>query len=257
VAERGIAVGETVLLRRAGGEAHLLKVVAGPQSVRGLGVVDLSAVIGGPAGAEVSWGGTPFRVLRPTLPDLLAQLTRRAQIITPKDSAQLAYLAGIGPGQRVAEAGAGSGALTVTLAWAVGPEGRVYSFDRRADFLEVAKANVELAGLSERVEFREGDVAATGWGLDGLDAVLLDLPEPWSALAPASAALRPGGFVATYTPTYNQLERSVRALRGAGFEEVRSIELLERALHVGEGGTRPEFQMLGHTGFLSVGRKGG
>ncbi|HZY91145.1 MAG TPA: methyltransferase domain-containing protein, partial [Thermoplasmata archaeon] len=193
---------------------------------------------------------------RPSLPDLLAGLRRKAQIVTPKDGQYLVYLAGIGPGARVAEAGAGSGALTLVLAHTVGPAGHIISYDRRADFLDVARRNLEWAGLEERVEFRERDVVAQGIEGDGLDAVVLDLAEPWDVLASARTALRPGGRVATYCPTYNQLERTVRRLRELGFEELRSVELLERALHVGEGGTRPEFEMLGHTGFLTGGRRG-
>ena len=167
----------------------------------------------------------------------------------------LLYLAGVAPGSRVAESGAGSGALTTVLAHAVGPGGRVYSYDRRADFLDVARGNVERAGLADRVTFVERDVARDGLGVGAVDSVLLDLPEPWEVVASAHAALLPGGYAATYSPTYNQLERSVRALRAAGFDGVRASELIERPIHVGEGGTRPEFEILGHTGFLAAGRK--
>ena len=257
MADAPIAEGETVLLRRRGGESFLLKALRGAQSLPGLGVVDLTPAIGAPAGSEIGWAGVRYRVLRPALPDLSGQLHRKAQIILPKDASTLAYLTGVGPGRRVAEAGSGSGALTLVLAYLVGSTGRVYSFDRRPDFLGIAKANLELAGLSGRVEFAERDVTALGFGETELDAILLDLPEPWGALPAARTALRAGGFVGTYTPTYNQLERTVRTLRELEFEEVRSVEILERPLHVGEGGTRPEFEMLGHTGFLSVGRKEG
>jgi tRNA (adenine57-N1/adenine58-N1)-methyltransferase len=255
--ETPITEGEVVLLRKRGGDAILLRATVGPQSIRGVGVIDLTSAIGKLPGHEIAWAGATYRMLRPSLPDLLGQMRRRAQIVTPKDAAYIVHLAGIGPGRRVAEAGAGSGALTLVLAHAVGDEGRVYSYDRRADFLAVARGNVEAAGLGDRVEFRERDVAKEGFGTESLDAVVLDLAEPWTALAEAHRSLRAGGFVATYVPTYNQLERSVRALRETGFEEVRSVELLERALHVGEGGTRPDFEMLGHTGFVSIGRKEG
>ena len=105
------------------------------------------------------------------------------------------------------------------------------------------------------VEFRERDVAEQGFDAVGVDAVLLDLPEPWRVLGAARDALTPGQRVAAYTPTYNQLEQTSRSARALGLEEVRSVELLERALHVGEGGTRPEFDMLGHTGFLTTARR--
>lgn len=249
-----LAAGDTVLLRRSERDAYLVKLTEGPLVLDGRGVVDLSPYIGRDPGAVVRWAGSDYLLLRPTLSDLMAHLRRRAQIVTPKDAQQLLYLAGIGPGARVAEAGAGSGALTTFLAHAVGAAGRVVSYDRRADFLAVARENLETCGLADRVDFRERDVAQDGFDTSALDAIVLDIAEPWGALPRVPAALTLGGRVATYTPTYNQLERTVQSMRSLGFQEVRSVELLERALHVGSGGTRPEFEMLGHTGFLSAGR---
>ncbi len=250
------AEGETAVLRRPGGGPVLVRLTRGPQPVGTDGVIDLGAEIGEPVGRGVEWSGAHYLLLRPSLGDLLGSIRRGAQIVTAKDAAQMVFLAGVGPGGQVVEAGSGSGALTIVLAYAVGPEGHVTSYDRRADFLEAARANVDRAGLSGRVTFRERDVVAEGLELTDCSSVLLDLPEPWEVHASARTALRPGGYVATYTPTYNQLERTVRALRAGGFEEVRATEVLERGLHVGEGGTRPEFEMLGHTGFLAAGRRG-
>ena len=247
--------GEPVLVRRREGDAFLLSLRAEPQTVEGIGVIDLSGEIGKPPGGTIEWAGATYRILRPSLADILRQLRRRAQIVTPKDAQQLLYLAQVGPGSRVAEAGAGSGALTVVLAHAVGAIGHVVSYDRRSDFLEVARRNVAQAGLSGRVRFVERDVTMDGFDESGLDGIVLDLPEPWAALESARSALSVGGAVATYTPTYNQLERTVRTLRALGFEEVRSLELLERPLHVGDGGTRPDFDMLGHTAFLTGARR--
>ncbi|HYK93074.1 MAG TPA: tRNA (adenine-N1)-methyltransferase [Thermoplasmata archaeon] len=255
-ADPPLAENEVVLLRRREGDSVLLKLKRGPQALEGRGVVDLSAEIGRAPGGIVEWGGAQYELVRPRLPDLLAGLRRKAQIVTPKDAQFLLYLAGIGPGARVAEAGAGSGALTLVVAHAVGPSGRVVSYDRRPDFLDVARRNLDSAGLSDRVDFRHRDVAAEGLEAEGWDAVILDLPEPWAVLESARATLQPGGRVAVYTPTYNQLERTVRTLRELRFDEIRSVELLERSLHVGEGGTRPEFEMLGHTGFLTGARRG-
>ena len=247
--------GDTVALKRGGSPALLIHLARGPQKVGNEGVVDLTHLIGQVPGTAVTWLGTEYRALRPSLSDLLGSLRRGAQIITAKDAAHLLFLAGVGPGATVAEAGAGSGALTIVLAYSVGPSGRVISYDRREDFLEAARANVRRAGLESRVSFRHRDVATEGIDAEGLTSVVLDLPEPWTVLPAALAALAPGGYVATYTPTYNQLERTVRTLRELGFDEVRAVELLERGLHVGEGGTRPDFEMLGHTGFLASGRR--
>ena len=243
-----------MLVRRKEGESYLLPLQRGTTLIEGLGVIDLSLAIGATEGAEVAIAGRPFRVYRPSLSDLVSQMRRRSQIITPKDAVTLVYLAGVVPGSFVLEAGSGSGGLTLFLAEFVGPQGHVVSYDRRPEHQKVARDNLQRSGLGDRVTFREKDVLE-GFEEQGVDAVLLDLPEPWEVLRAGKASLRAGGYLATYTPTYNQLERSVRALREEGFQEVRSLELLERGLHVGEGGTRPEFDMLGHTGFLASGRK--
>ncbi len=247
--------GATVALKTSGSPAILVTLARGPVRVGDDAVIDLSQQIGVAPGAEISWLGRTYRVVRPSLSDLFGSLRRGAQIVTPKDAIQLLYLAGVGPGARVVEAGAGSGALTIVLAHAVGDAGHVTSYDRRRDFLDAARANLERSGLAGRVTFRERDVARDGIDETELTSVVLDLPEPWAVLGTARTALRPGGYVATYTPTYNQLERTVQSLRATGFDEVRALELWERALHVGDGGTRPSFEMLGHTGFLASGRR--
>jgi tRNA (adenine57-N1/adenine58-N1)-methyltransferase len=249
-----LVAGELVLLWERPGRSTIVPLLAAPQTIEGLGVLDLSPVVGQAVGCRFDWAGRPCRVIRPSLADRLSHLRRRAQIITPKDAASLLFLAGVSPGGIVLEAGAGSGAMTVALAHAVGPTGRVVAFDRREEFLAVARENVRRAGYADRVEFRLRDVGAEGFGTEGAGSLVLDVPEPWSVFAHAARALGPGASLGVYTPTYNQLERSVRELRSAGFEEIRSLELLERALHVGEGGTRPEFDMLGHTGFLTGAR---
>lgn len=247
--------GEVAALKRRGEPARLVRLASGAQTLGSDGVIDLSDQRGAPVGGRVRWLGQDYVLVRPSLEDLLGSVRRGAQIVTAKDAVQLLYLAGVGPGATVAEAGAGSGALTIALAHAVGPSGHVTSFDRRPDFLQAARANVTRAGLLDRVTFRERDVGADGIDLTDLSSVVLDLPEPWNVLASARLALRRGGYVATYSPTYNQLERTVRALRDSGYDGVRALEVLERGLHVGEGGTRPDFEMLGHTGFLAAGRR--
>ncbi|MCI4364949.1 MAG: methyltransferase domain-containing protein [Thermoplasmata archaeon] len=249
------AEGDAIALVGPGVSTRVTRLHRGPQKVGGDSVLDLTDQIGRPVGGVVTWLGATYRAVRPSVSDLLSQVRRGAQIVTAKDAAQLVLLAGVGPGGSVAEAGSGSGALTIVLATAVGPAGHVVSCDRRPEFLENARSNVARSGWGDRVEFVERDVAKDGWGRTGFTSVVLDLAEPWEVLAASRGALVTGGYVATYTPTYNQLERTVRRLRELGFAEVRATELIERGIHVGDGGTRPEFEMLGHTGFLAAGRK--
>ena len=247
--------GDALVLKRVGEPPLLLRLDRGPIRLGDAGLIDLTSLLGSPPGGSIDWLGTQYRALRPSLSDLFATMTRGAQIITPKDGARILSLASIAPGDRIGEAGSGSGALTIALAFAVGPSGMVLSLDRRAEAMRLAKANVERAGLGPRVRWVEGDVVKSGWPEEHLDAIVLDLPEPWAALAPSYRAVRTGAWMVAYTPTYNQLERTVRTMREIGLDEVQALEVIERALHVGEGGTRPSFDMLGHTGFLSAGRR--
>ncbi len=249
------AEGDAVCLIAPREAPRIVRLARGPQRVGGDSVLDLTEQIGRPVGGEVPWLGATYRAVRPSLSDLLTTLHRGAQIVTAKDAAQILLLAGVAPGGRVAEAGSGSGALTLVLASAVGPGGHVLSCDRRPEFLENARSNVARAGWGDRVEFRRRDVALEGWGEDGFTSVVLDLAEPWEVLDASRTSMVSGGYVATYTPTYNQLERTVRRSRDVGFGEVRAVEVIERGIHVGDGGTRPEFEMLGHTGFLASARK--
>ena len=252
--DRPFKEGDSALLRSERGDSYLVRIGQGTIVLDGRAVVDLSGTVGAREGSGIDVGGRRHVLLRPSLADLASQLRRRAQIITPKDALALLYLADVGPGRRVAEAGSGSGGLTLFLAHAIGPEGRVLSFDIREDHQRIAKENIERAGLMERVLFRTGDVRK-GVGEMDLDAWLLDLPDPWEAVGPLLPSLRVGGHLAAYVPTYNQLERTIREMRSRGLVDVRAEEVLERGLHVGEGGTRPETEMLGHTGFLAAGRK--
>jgi len=204
-------------------------------------------------GSSIAIGGESLLVLRPSARDLAETLARKAQIITAKDVALLLYYADVKPGDTVVEGGSGSGAVTIALARAVGETGRVISYDVREDFLAVARENVRRAGFAERVEFRQGDVRIE---IDeGVDAVILDMLDPWNAVHAAHKALKPCGHLATYSPNMEQVKETVLAMQKLPFIEVRTVELLEREMEVREQGVRPAFASLGHTGYLTVARK--
>lgn len=249
-----VASGDLVLLLGPDGERHVVRVRDETARVGGLGVLRLSDLIGRPWGDRVRLGLKDYLLLHPVLGDHTRSLERRAQIITPKDASRILFETGLGAGGRVAEAGVGSGALTLALAHAVGETGRVFAYDLRQEHLDVGRRNLDQAGLTQRVDLRLGDVRQ-GVPERDLDAFVLDIPDPEVAINAAKASLRPGGVLAVYAPIVVQVERAVQAVRGAGFVDIQALELIERAWVVHERGSRPDFGMLGHTGFLVFARR--
>ena len=203
-------------------------------------------------GRSLEIGGKMYAVQQPSLRDVVETLRRKAQIIGPKDGAYIVFNCGIHAGDVVVEGGAGSGAMTIMMAHAVAPSGRILSYEARSDFLQVAQENVHRAGLAGMVDFRLGRIED---GIEAQDAkaIVLDLPEPWEAIPVAQEALQVGGHFASYSPTMEQTRETVLSLRSHGFIDVWSVELFERRLEVGRG-TRPSFRMLGHTGYLTFAR---
>jgi tRNA (adenine57-N1/adenine58-N1)-methyltransferase len=199
-------------------------------------------------------GGRSFLVLLPSIRDTVGAIRREAQIVGPKDAATLVWNCDLKPSDFVVEVGAGSGALTLTLAHAVGPTGRVVTYDLRPDFLTVARENVEASGFAGQVEFKVGD-ARSGIVEREADAFILDIPDPWLAVGTAAQALRPCGHFASFSPNMEQVSQTVSALREQTFVEIRSLEIIEREIVAQETGTHPSFAPLGHTGYLTFARK--
>ena len=198
--------------------------------------------------------GKDFFVLRPTTSLLSMRVKRTTTIIYPKDAGLILLETGIGAGSKVIEVGTGSGAMTIILAKAVGKEGKVYSFERRAEFLENARENVEKYGLSDRVVFHHRDPAEDGFGVKDVDAAIIDVPEPWTLVEPTWEALKGGGSWASLSPTIDQIVRTFEALRRK-FVKIRCVEVLEREILVRPGKTRPKERMVSHTGYLIFAQK--
>jgi tRNA (adenine57-N1/adenine58-N1)-methyltransferase len=222
--------------------------------VKGVGVIDPSTLVGKNYGEQLEIGNKQFWILLPSLQDKLQGLKRRAQIILPKDSAHIIMNCSIESGNTVLEAGIGSGSLTIALANAVAPNGKVVSYDNREDFIEHAMKNLKTAKLDNRVTTKVKDVTK-GIGEKELDAVILDIPNPWKAVSHAWKALKPGGYLCSYSPLISQVEKTVKEIEKNSFIEVKTIENIQREMVVSDCGTRPSFNMLGHTGYLTFARK--
>jgi len=223
------------------------------------GAIAHDAVLGLPEGSVVkSTNGDPFLVLRPLLVDYVMSMPRGAQLIYPKDSAQIVLEGDIFPGARVLEAGAGSGALTCSLLRAVGPDGRVISYEVRDDHAEHARRNVETfaGGVPANWQLVVSDLVDADLPDGSVDRAVLDMLAPWEVLDTVARVLVAGGVLTVYLATVTQLSKTVEALRDQQcWTEPRSWETMQRGWNVVGLAVRPQHNMRGHTGFLVSARR--
>jgi tRNA (adenine57-N1/adenine58-N1)-methyltransferase catalytic subunit len=251
------APGERVQLTDAKGRHYTMLLTPGDHFHTHRGVLAHDAVIGLVEGSVVkSTSGDRFLALRPLLVDYVMSMPRGAQVIYPKDAAQIVLEGDVFPGARVLEAGAGSGAMTCSLLRAVGPTGRVISHEVRDDHAEHAARNVSafFGGWPANWQLVVGDVA--GYRGPHVDRVVLDMLAPWEVLDAVAAALLPGGVLIIYVATVTQLSRAVEALREQQcWTEPRAWETLQRGWDVVGLAVRPQHSMRGHTAFLVSARR--
>lgn len=259
--QRGpLQVGEWVRLTDQKGRKHNICLEAGKRFFSNRGHFEHDDLIGRDEGfTVVSSAGGEYLVFRPLLSEFVVSMPRGAAVVYPKDAAQIIAFADIFPGATVVEAGAGSGALTCSLLRAVGPQGRLLSFERRPEFADVARDNVTrfFGGHHPAWELVVDDL------LDGLagqvgvaDRIILDMLAPWECIDVVAGALRPGGLMCAYVATTTQLSRVVETIRAHGeFTEPQPWETLVRDWHVEGLAVRPGHKMMGHTAFLVTARR--
>jgi tRNA (adenine57-N1/adenine58-N1)-methyltransferase len=255
-----LRAGEWVRLTDAKGRRHNICLTAGKQFFTNRGSIDHDDLIGRPEGFSIaSSAGGEYLVFRPLLSEFVVSMPRGAAVVYPKDAAQIVAMADIFPGAHVLEAGVGSGALTCSLLRAVGPAGRLSSYERRQEFADVAVQNVDqfFAGRHPAWSLRVGDLVTTmAEDAGSVDRVVLDMLAPWECVERVAEALTPGGLVCAYVATTTQLARTVETLRAhGGFTEPRPWESLVRDWHVEGLAVRPAHSMVGHTGFLVTARR--
>jgi tRNA (adenine57-N1/adenine58-N1)-methyltransferase len=218
------------------------------------GILKFDDLIGLPWGSEVfTHSGKSYLLLQPSLADILQEIKRNTQILYPKDIGYILLTMGIGPGAHVVEAGTGSGALTTAMAWAVGEQGHIYSYEAKPENQKLARKNLERLGFLERVTLKQRDIAE-GFDETGVDALFLDLPNPYDYLAQVRRALKPGGFFGTILPTTNQVILLLDAFYPYNFAFVDVCEILLRYYKPVADRFRPADRMVAHTGFLIFAR---
>lgn len=255
--QRPLRVGESVQLTDDRGRHHTIVLEEGKRFHTHRGSIGHDDLIGSPEGCVVySDRKVPYLALRPLLMDFVLSMPRGATVIYPKDSAAIISVADVFPGARVLEAGAGSGALSCSLLRAIGPTGRLFSFERREDFAEIAAANVlKFFGETQTTwSLTPGDLVESlpeSEAAAGVDRVVLDMLAPWECIDAVASVLIPGGVLVIYVATTTQMSTVVEALRAHGeFTEPVSTETMVRSWHVEGLAVRPDHRMIGHTGFL-------
>lgn len=247
--------GDTILLLDPEGKRIAVRLTPNQRVDSHLGFIKHETFLDYPYGSKIPTQlGEGFVMLQPSTLDLLMKVSRATQILYPKDIGYLLLKLNIYPGSRVVEAGTGSGAMTLALARMVQPNGKVFTYEERAEHQENARKNIERAGLTPFVEFRERDIRG-GFDERDADALFLDVREPWLYLAQAHAALKPGGFFGSLVPTTNQVSEMLGELeRMSNWVEIQVTELLQRSYKTNADRLRPDDRMIAHTGFILTAR---
>ncbi len=246
---------DDVLLYLDHRRTYLIKVERGRSFYTHKGFIEFDKIIGSDFGTRIkSNTGVRFVALKPTIRDYILKMRRKTQISYPKDISLILMLSGVGPGSRVVEAGTGTGALTSALAFVIRPTGRIYSYEIRKQFIGNALKNLVRAGLSEYVDLKNEDVTR-GIDEEKVDVVILDLATPWLVVPHAYSALIGSGSFVSFSPTVDQVVKTVETLRENNFIDIKTLECLVRRMQVERGKTRPETLMTGHTGYITHARK--
>jgi tRNA (adenine57-N1/adenine58-N1)-methyltransferase catalytic subunit len=252
------AAGDRIQLTDSKGKLYSFTITPGKEWHTHKGWITHDDLIGLPEGSVVSTtAGLSFSAFKPLLADFVLTMRRGATIVYPKDAAMIVGVADVFPGARVLEAGVGSGALTISLLRAVGEKGAVHSIERREDFAEIARENVNgyFANETENWKLEVGDLQDQNFDSE-FDRVVLDMLAPWECIDIAAKALRPGGVFLAYVATTTQLSATAEALKIDGrFTEPESSETLVRGWHHEGLAVRPQQRMIGHTGFIIHSRR--
>ncbi|OYT31527.1 MAG: hypothetical protein B6U94_02790 [Thermofilum sp. ex4484_79] len=247
--------GDYVLLYSSKRDKFLVKVKKGKILHTRLGYIKLDDVIGSEYGTEVLTNiGKKFKIARPTFLDFLMKFKRKTQVIYPKDLGLILIYSNVFPGAKVVESGTGSGVLTATLANFVRPSGLVISYEIRKEFIDIARKNLEKAGLEKWVILKNKDITE-GIDEDDVDSVVLDMASPWLVVDHAYKALKHGGTLTCFVPTYNQVEKMLKILHSSDFIDILLLDGMVRYYEVKPYAIRPKMHMVGHTGFIIVAKK--
>lgn len=254
--------GDKVQLTGPKGRLNTLTLVAGGRFGSHKGDLMHDDIIGQPQGSVIAnQSGVEYLALKPLLTDYVLSMPRGAAIVYPKDAGQIIVEGDIFPGATVVEAGVGSGALSNYLLRAIGPQGKLYSFEKREEFAQIAQGNVanQMGSMPENWQVLLGELQQElpkALEQASVDRAVLDMLAPWECIEAVADALKPGGLVIVYVATVTQLSRTIEAIRDhEGFTDPNAWESMVRSWHVEGLAVRPDHRMIAHTGFLLSARR--
>jgi tRNA (adenine57-N1/adenine58-N1)-methyltransferase len=196
--------------------------------------------------------GEDFEVRRLRGPDLFDHLERTGAPMMPRDVGLVVGHTGVAAGDRALDAGTGTGVLAAYLG-RLGVD--VNTYERDSEFADVARENMDLAGVADLVDVRTGDVLDAMDDLEGdFDLLTLDTGDAPAAVERAPDVLAPGGFVAVYSPFVESSAETVAAAREAGLSGIETLETIQREMDFDDRGSRPSTAGVGHTGYLTFAR---
>jgi len=235
----------------------LMKVSKKQQFHTHVGVINHKDVVGKEYGSTIKTNKDKYiYLLEPTIHDYIMKSQRSTQIVYPKDLGYIAARTGLQSGQKVVEIGTGSGSLTTFLASIVNPRGHVYTFDVDPNFMEIARKNIEKAGVAKYVTMEKLDIKSVKKvPITDVDIVVVDLGDPWSVVPQARKMLKGSGAFVAICPTMNQLEKLATALNENDFYDIECTEQIVRTIEAREGKTRHSFRSIGHTTYVAFARK--
>uniref|UniRef100_A0A7C6AFW7 tRNA (adenine(58)-N(1))-methyltransferase TrmI n=1 Tax=candidate division WOR-3 bacterium TaxID=2052148 RepID=A0A7C6AFW7_UNCW3 len=249
--ENSINQGDLVLIYLDDKRQFLIQVVPKLKLSTDLGDIRVDEIISKEFGfVGKTHLGRNFYCLKPTISDLMLKIKRKTTIVYPKDLGYLLFETAIGPGSKVIEVGTGSGALTLFLSRIVAPDGVVYSYERNEEFLENAKKNLEKVKYKSRIEYFLRDVAIEGFIQKNIDAIFIDVPEPWDIVPRAFDALKGGHHLVAWSPNVEQVKKTVEVLQASNFIRIKVCEVVQRDILVRERGVRPRERGITHTAYL-------
>ena len=221
------------------------------------GTIKFNDIIGKNFGDTIlTHKGEEFLILRPTLYELIMYgIKRYTQIIYPKDSAYITLKLGLTSGMKVLESGIGSGALTIVMANALNPDGKIYVYEKEEKFLKNALNNLKLAKLDHVVIPHLQDLSQPIQEKD-FDAAFIDVKEPWLYIENVKPVLKKGAVIGFLVPTTNQVVEILKELKRLNFLDLEVEEILLRSYKPVPDRLRPDDRMVAHTGYLIFAKNG-